>query len=174
MQQKKITRSTMHELVHLIFEKDPQGQTLPADPRSEFFEDQISASLPEDFFRQSNLPGHLSVLCDISGISKSETFKSVIKNNNVELGLLVKIKDYFKALSVKTADQMEHQIYISIYFAAIASALLHHHERISSYSYEELAASYERLLKENWLPEYILKLYREAHSYCGQKLKYTV
>jgi len=165
----KITRTMMQQLVKLIFEKDSGNPTGSTDQNSELFEEKMAAILPREFFGPNNIPDHLSVLCDISGISKTETLKSVIKNEKVELGLLVKMKDYFKDLSGKSTDEMEHQIYISIYYAVIASALLYHHERISSYSYEELAASFARLLKVDWLPEYILKLYRQAQTYCSPK-----
>jgi hypothetical protein len=166
---KKISRTMMLQLVKSIFEKDSGNPVGPVDQQSEYFEEKMAAALPKDFFDQADLPDHLSVLCDISGISKNETFKSVIKNDKVELSLLVKMKDYFKELSSESSDEMEHQIYIAIYYAAIASALMYHDEKISSYSYEELAANFGRLSKEDWLPEYILKLYRKARTYCSQK-----
>lgn len=169
--QTKMTRSMMHELVHLIFEQDPQSPTSPADPKSELFEDKMAECLPEDFFDRSRLPGHLSALCDMSGLSKTETWKTIINNDKAELDLLIKIKDYFKTLLSTSRNETEHQIYTSIYYAAIASALLHHQERISSYSFEKLAVNYERLIKEVWLPEYILELYRKAQIYCRQKAK---
>lgn len=167
--QTKITRDMMHQLMNLIFERNSDGQTAPTDPKTEFLEDKMAESLPEDFFDQASLPDHLSALCDISGISKSETLKNVVRNDKVELGLLIKIKDYFKELSGKSADKTEHQIYNVIYYAVIASALLYHHKRISSYSYEQLASSFSRLSREDWLPDYILKLYQEAHEYCGKE-----
>lgn len=168
---KTISRTMMHQLVNLIFEKDSGSPVNPPDQKSELLEEKMAAALPKDFFNQGHLSIHLSTLCDISGISKTETFKSVIKNDKVELGLLIKMKDYFKNLSGKSTTEMEHQIYNSIYYAAIASALLYHHERITRYSYEELATNFTRLLKEDWLPNYILKLYQEAQSYCTSKIK---
>lgn len=167
--QTKMTRSMMHELVRLIFQQDPEGQPTPADAKSELFEDKMAQSLPEDFFDRSHLPAHLSALCDLSGLSKNETFKNAIQNDKTELDLLIKIKDHFKDLLSKSQKKMEYQVYISIYYAAIAAVLLYHHEKISSYSYEELATSYERLITETWLPEYIIELYRNAQTYCSQK-----
>jgi len=167
--QTKITRTMMHKLVNLLFEKTAQDQDTPVDQKSEFFEDTMAESLPENFFDRNELPDHLSTLCDISGISKGETLKTVIKNDTVELGLLIKIKDYFKELSGKSTEETEHQIHNVIYYAIIASALLYHHEKISSYSYEKLAASFARLMKEDWLPDYILKLYQEAEKHCIEK-----
>ena len=165
---KKLTRPMIQQMVDLFFEKDTKDP-VNTDSRSEFFENRMAASLPNSFFGKKELPDHLSVLCDISGISKTETFKSVIKNDKAELGLLVKIKDYFKRLSSNSVNDVEYQIYISIYYAAIANALLYHNEKISSHSYEELASSYTRLLKEDWLPNYIVKLYRDALTYCTEK-----
>lgn len=167
---KKLTRPMIQQMVDLFFEKDTKNP-VNTDVRLELFENRMAASLPEDFFGKRELPDHLSVLCDISGISKSETFKSVIKSDKAELGLLVKIKDYFKGLSGKSVDDVEYQIYISIYYAAIANAMLHRDEKISSHSYEELAASYTRLLKEDWLPNYIVQIYRNALTYCTEKQK---
>lgn len=165
----RITRTMMQQMVELIFEKDSGNPTGSMDQKSELLEEKMAAILPKELFDPNNIPSQLSVLCDISGISNTETFKSVIKNEKAELGLLMKMKDYFKYLSGKSTNETEHQIFISIYYAFIASALLHHNETMSSYSYKELADSFSRLLKEDWLPEYILKLYRQAQTCCCQK-----
>ncbi len=169
--QKKITRTMMHQLINLIFEKHAEKQTFPEDQKSELLADTMIKSLPEVFFKKGLLPNHLSVLCNISGISKTKTLKTVIKNDKVELGLLIKIKDYFKELSIKSTDQIEHHIYNVIYYAIIACALLYHHKRISSYSYNNLEKSFSRLSKEDWLPDYILKLYQQAQEYCCENME---
>lgn len=167
---KKVSRSMMHQLISLIFEKQTERQAFPEDQKAESLADMMTESLPDVFFKKGLLPDRLSVLCDLSGISKSENLKTVIKNSNVELGLLIKIKDYFKDLSVKSTDEIEHEIYNVIYYAVIACALLYHHTRISSYSYNELQKNFSRLLKEDWLPDYILKLYHQAQEYCSGEI----
>ena len=77
---KTITCSMMKELVDLLFDNSLDNESVTGDPKSEAFGDKISSSLPEELFNRNDMPKHLLTLCDISGISKNETLKSVIKN----------------------------------------------------------------------------------------------
>ena len=81
------------------------------------------------------------------------------------------IKDYGRKLSNKADSDAEHHIANTIYYAAIAHALVYHNIMITSHSYEDLTKSYGRLSKENWLPDNLLNLFKQSLKYCRAKIE---
>ena len=165
----KIIDTLMTQLFYI--EEISWASDVPVSQRADLIIDKISEYLFEDIFENASLPNHLTALCRISGLSKNETLKKFIKNDKVELWLLIEMKAYFKELCSKCSDKTEHEIYNVTCYAVIACALLYHQKRISNYSYKQLANRFSRFLKEEWLPDYILILFKQAQKQAEKKVK---
>ena len=85
--------------------------------------------------------------------------------------LVEKIKDYSKKLVISAKSDAEHDAATAVYFAAIASALISHDRKITTFSYKSLDESFSRLTNEKWITEDIAELFSRACRVCRQKSK---
>jgi len=93
----------------------------------------------------------------------------LLQNPGTDLALLRKVKDYFKRLSGSAKSRTEYHVANTIYYAAIASALVFHDRRITKFSYKDLEEYFRRLDQENWIPEALRGLFTKACEYCRVK-----
>ncbi len=64
------------------------------------------------------------------------------------------------------AHEAEHGVAVTVYFAAIANALVHHGVKITTYSYEALEQSFAKLLEKRWMSQPLVRLFQEAVKAC--------
>lgn len=95
----------------------------------------------------------------------------VLLDKECSLKMLQTIKEYGKQLAAGSDREVEHAVGIAIYFAAIASALLFHDERITSYSYPALAQSFGTLINRRWLTGQLDRHFAKARRICKKKAK---
>ena len=95
--------------------------------------------------------------------------EKLLHNPETGIILLRGIKDYGKKLSGKAKSKVEYQAANTLYYAAIASALVFHDRRITKFSYKDLEVYFRRLDQENWIPEALRKLFARACEYCRMK-----
>jgi len=81
------------------------------------------------------------------------------------------MKDYSSRLSKRAKSKAEHQVANTIYYAAIAYALVYHERRITRYTYESLGKSFSRLRREQWIPLQIGGLFAMAATFCHSKAR---
>jgi hypothetical protein len=93
--------------------------------------------------------------------------EKLLYNPETDIILLRKVKDYGKKLSGNAKSQVEYQVANTVYFAAIASALVFHDRRITKFSYKNLEGYFRRLDRENWIPESLRRLFTKAREYCS-------
>ena len=82
----------------------------------------------------------------------------VLLDAKTDMGLLQAIKTYGKKLSLAADSEKESAVAVTIYHAAIAGALVHHDERISSSSYDTLEKSFSLLLSKKWITPELKKM----------------
>lgn len=80
-------------------------------------------------------------------------------------------KDYGRRLSANAESEAEDHTAITIYYAAIAHALIYHDLKIAKYSYTDLKKSFFQLSRQNWIPENLCDLFRKASEYCKARIE---
>ena len=83
--------------------------------------------------------------------------------------LLRTLKDHSKRLFSQITSGHEHLIGMTIYHAAIASALVHHGQRITRYSYEDLEKRFVTLADKPWMVCELKGLFLQATQICRQR-----
>jgi hypothetical protein len=83
--------------------------------------------------------------------------------------LLETLKERGKTLSAGSVSSYERATATTIYYAAIASALLHHGRKISRHSYDTLARSFFQLSAKRWMPSELKSLFDRAIETCGNR-----
>jgi hypothetical protein len=90
----------------------------------------------------------------------------VLSDDRTDLDTLRDIKDRYKKWAEKATDERMQRVYATIYFAAIARALVAHHKRITRHSPAYLARSFGTLADKPWMAPALRELYRKAQQAC--------
>lgn len=92
-------------------------------------------------------------------------------DGKASLGSLRGIKDYGKKLGSQRGSEAQHAVAVAIYYAAIASSLLFHRRRITSYSYEALVEWFGMLADKQWMTPELAAHFAKARDLCRRKTK---
>jgi len=98
---------------------------------------------------------------------KATTIAQLLLGERSGLGVLCEIKEFAKRLARRNKAEPGHSVATAIYYAAIASALLHHGRKITAHSHRSLEASFLRLMAEPWLPAALYEHLGQACRFCG-------
>ena len=160
----------LHHLFQICSEAGPPEEQKDSDQEKlELLQDFLAETLPVEVPR-GNLTEQLTTLCQISGISSGESVNNLLSNPKTDTSLLRKIKDHFKKQSRASKSESEHEVANTVYYTAIASALVFHGTRLTSFSYKSLLESFDRLAQENWISKDIVQLFVKAQKLCANKL----
>jgi hypothetical protein len=139
--------------------------------RAELLQDRLAETLLTGSLKKSPLRKELTQLCRMSGLAAGESIRNLLCNNNTDIELLRKVKEHSKGLAHNTSETTEHDAGNAIYFAAIACALIYHNKRISKFSYEHLANSFNTFSKMEWVSSDLCDLFEKACKYCQNEMK---
>jgi len=76
------------------------------------------------------------------------------------------IKQGSKHLTVTSVLEMDLAISTTIYYAVIASSLVHHAKKITQLSYEKLIESFTLLIDKKWMSFELVELFSHARDIC--------
>lgn len=144
----------------------------PDEAREELLGKRLRGSLPLTQTQANDLAviaGELRERLPLQGRALGE----VILDKETELEVFVKIKEYGKALSIATESDVERDVGLAIYYAAIASAILFCSQMISSYSFEALAGAFGTLVEKHkrWMNPKLDRHFAKARKVCRKKMK---
>lgn len=121
------------------------------------------------------LPGQAAIRCALVGEEPADpddgnapTIRQLLFNGQTDLKAIRGIKDCAKALSRCNRTEPVHTVAVIVYYAAIASALLFHGQRITSYSYRAMASSFETFMSMSWLPGDLWEHFFKACERAGE------
>lgn len=137
--------------------------------RADLLLDMLSSKLPTDPALIEILPTVLRSLSEELQSVSGKSLGDLLHSPKTKIVLIRRIKDLAKQLGASAKDDIERDVALAVYFAAIASALLHHNVKISEYDYKRLDRSFEELNQNDWVPPSLTKLFKKAHTYCSRK-----
>lgn len=137
--------------------------------RASMLLDVLGSKLPVNPALLESLPPVLQTLsAELKSVS-GRPLGDFLQDAQTKTPVLRKIKDFAKELGASLDDPIERDVGLAVYFAAIASALVFHQVRISQYSFQELAQSFETLLEHNWITPDLHQLFSKTREYCNSK-----
>ena len=155
----------LHRLLRICSEVDSPGEQISSDQRkAELLQDILAESLPVEF-PKSNLSEQLTTLCKISGIASEESIRDLLTCPKTDVRLLRMIRDNYKKKS-KCADPEVEQVATTIYYAAIAYALVVHNIKITKFSLKNLQNAFSLLINTKWIPPVLSSIFVKACDYC--------
>lgn len=157
-------------LLKLALESDQNKKTPDTEKdRAGLLLDTLSSKLPINPALLESLPAVLRSLSEelqsVSGLPLGK----LLQNPKTKTTLLRRIKDFGKELGTSANNEIERDVALAIYYAAIAGALVFHNVKISEYSYKQLEQYFVTLSKHVWIPPSLAGLYKNAYKYCRQK-----
>ena len=134
--------------------------------RTNVLHDILESKLPTDQIIMNSLP---DILKSLSGELESVSGGSLgdlLFDSKTQLALIRKIKEHGRKLGASAKDNIDRDVALLIYFAAIAHGLVNHDIKISEYNYEKLEQSFKQLNRYDWIPTNFYKLFRKARRSC--------
>jgi len=158
------------EAFGVSMEEGRPGDATRIEVKEEALRQELSGILPiaRDQLRElSALAARFRDALPLGGQALGE----VILDADTELAVLAKIKEHGKELSTATDSEVERDVGLTVYFAALAGALLYHGERITSYSYAAMADAFNRLAAKRWMEPRLARHFSKAARECKERAK---
>jgi hypothetical protein len=86
----------------------------------------------------------------------------LLQDPKTSVAVLKEIKRYAKARGTQAASEREKDVFLAIYFAAIAGALVYHGEHISEHKGTDLARFFGYCVSAEWTPGGLRELFERA------------
>jgi hypothetical protein len=137
--------------------------------KAELLRDWLESALPLDPALAELLPTVLMRMFRELRPFAGESFNSLLLDPETDVSALKKIKSFSKKLVEAAKSEAEHDAAAAIYYAAIASVLVFHNQRITTFSYESLADSFSTSVENNWLTPGLVELFKKAGEFCQKK-----
>lgn len=150
-------------------EEEPMEEICDDERITTLLHNQLNDALPKDSFLLDSLLLTMGRLgCDTRSLA-GKSLGDVLLDPRSDIGLLQAIKDYSKELSCSLVSEAETVVATTIYYASLASSLLHHNKKLTQYSYEVLAQKFAVLIDKKWMAPQLAKLLTRASKVCQEK-----
>lgn len=130
---------------------------------------QLASTLP----KHSLLFDALLMMMDQEGYDtrflSGRSLGDVLLDPPSDLDLLRAIKNCSKRLSHELDSEVEAALATTIYFAALASALVFHNRKITQHTYGKLDESFTELVGKTWMARQLIELFSRAREVCASK-----
>lgn len=85
-----------------------------------------------------------------------------LRNPKTDIEMLRRIKEYAKSLGQRAGSDIEKDVFLAVYFAAIAAAVLLHSKWITEHSDEDLIRFFDFFARSPWMPTDMADLFSDA------------
>ncbi len=163
------------KLAHLLGITFDSGKERESDSKQnieQMLADRLASPLSPDIAMLSDVSVESGRKDDDVEQHSATPLGDVLTARETDLGTIMKIRRYAKKMTAGKGPEAEH-VAVTIYFAAIANALLFHDAKITSYSYKALEISFNKLIKKRWMPRRLRRLFVDAAGACRNKTLQT-
>jgi len=119
---------------------------------ADVLQDMLSAKLPAD---------------EVLGADQSVS--SLVLDSTTDLAVVRTLKEYGKELVSCADSEAQKAAATTIYYAAIASALVFHRNKVTQHAYGKLQKAYEDLEQKKWIPSDLKELFKKAKAACQER-----
>ena len=106
--------------------------------------------------------------CDLTSLV-GRSLLEVLFSPESSVSRLQVVKEASKHLITTSISEAERAMATTIYYAAIASCLVHHDKKITQHSYSKLDESFALLIEKNWMASELVELFSNARRVCQSK-----
>ena len=162
-----LNRSQKSRLLSLGISSKPRKQSTDKVERKEdMLYDVLMRTLPVEPLVVESLPSVIKGLSHRLHSLAGQPIVELLKNPATDIDTIRKIKQYAKESGTATDSEDKKDVFLAVYYAAIASALLFHNEKITQHSYNDLEQFFSSFMEKDWIIEEIKGLFRKAWIHC--------
>jgi hypothetical protein len=168
------TDLTPKQITHLLRigidseRSDGEGSS-EEESREELLLNMLAVPLPVAPETTSSLPSALISMCQELRSVAGKPLGDLLQSQETNLRVIQMVKDFAKKLGTTTNSELEHDAALTIYYAAIAAALVFYDKRITSISCTDLKRHFAVWSEKNWVLPYIKKLFEKAKQHCENR-----
>ena len=137
------------------------------------FRDRLGRRLGDEPDLQETLKSVSAPAGGLAPHTLDRSLKDLLLDPQSDATVLQALKDHTKRLSATVTSGSQTLVTTTIYYAAIAAVLVHHDQRITKYSWENLTERFSLLAQRMWIDEEIRGLFAHAAECCREKVKRT-
>jgi hypothetical protein len=150
---------------------DPHDREANNERMTHLLQEQLACTLPEgSLFCDALLMMMERLGWDLNSLS-GQSLGQLLLSAQSDIELLKTIKDSSKTLLRDLDSHTDTALATVTYYAALASVLVHHDQKISQYSFEKLSESFAQLSEKQWMTEELVALYSKAQRICESRCK---
>ena len=136
------------------------------EQKTDMLYDILNSRFPVDPSVVDSLPGVVKDLCPSLNSVAGNTIGDLLQNSYTDISTLKRIKWHAKESGTSAESEAQIDVYLVVYYAAIASTLLFHGKKITQHPYEDLQGFFLSFSQEAWVLEEIKDLFRKAQMHC--------
>ena len=136
---------------------------------SELLQERLGNPLPLDADQADPLSTIIRRFCDALASVAGKPLGQLLVDRNTDIAVIEAVKGYAKTLADRREPKTEHAVAITVYFAAIANALLFHDKKLTAHSYGSLARSFTILIDKEWMFPQLRDLLVQAREICKNR-----
>ncbi|MHC4566681.1 MAG: hypothetical protein ACYTE3_13095 [Planctomycetota bacterium] len=162
----KLSTEQKTELLHIGLEAAAGGTQDKAD----LLYDILSNPLPLDASAVNMLPAPLRGLSRRVRSVAGAPIVELLKSPDTSMSTIETIKEYAKRSGKSAGSEYLTEVFLSIYYAAIACGLMFHGRKITEHSWDHLVEAFRSLAEKDWVQEELVNLLKRAQEYCGREI----
>jgi len=128
--------------------------------------DLLGSKLPPDLALIHSLPAMVKSLSEDLAALSGLSLNDLLTDPQTKPTLLRQIKDHAKEQGSRASSDVDQDVAFAVYYASIAAAMVNHRARISSHSPAHLAEAFRTLIRHEWVPQGLKRLFEEAMKQC--------
>ena len=165
-----LNRSQKSRLLSLGISSKPRKQSTDKVERKEdMLYDVLMRTLPVEPLVVESLPSVIKGLSPRLHSLAGQPIVELLKNPATDIDTIRKIKQYAKESGTATDSEDEKDVFLAVYYAAIASALIFHNDKITQHSYSDLEQFFHSFTQKDWILYEFVSLFTRAREYCLEK-----
>jgi hypothetical protein len=150
-------------------EPDPADEKGDNEKMTGLLREQLMRALPERSLLFEALVMMMEQQGYDTGPLAGRPLGQVLVSSESDVGLLRAIKESSKTLSCTLDSEAETALATTIYYAALAGALVHHDKKITQNPYAKLDESFALLIGKKWMARELTALFSEARRICRSR-----
>jgi len=162
----RLTEEAKARLLHLSMEGEQPEIDNPTDnsQKQDMLYDIMISSLPKGESVSDLLPCFLKGVCGRLPLVAGESFEKILQDPKADLSKIERIKIYAKQKGLAAGSEVEKEVLLAVYFAAIASAIGFQNKKITQHTTENLQCYFQSYLDEDWLLDEMKDIFQRGLS----------
>ncbi len=126
----------------------------------------LSAPLAISMPMPNTFPEVLKRECPELDALGNKTLAEILVDPTTDIAILQTIKAYYKKMVSRASSDIDHSVAITLYIAAIATALIYKDEKITHHSDSQLQEYFDMLYNKEWMLPELIRLFSKASLQC--------